>query len=94
MPKISGIQHPPDIRLEIRYPDFKMAGYLTKLLSGPSLISSHVCTLEVMSISNMHITYMIYWIWFNFHVYFGFQGRHDILYTYKRVKSLWKPGYT
>ena len=24
----------------------------------------------------------------------GFQGTHDVLYTYKRVNSPWKPGYS
>ena len=36
--RISSIWHPPDIRPEIRYPVFRMAGYPAKLLSGPSLI--------------------------------------------------------
>ena len=34
---ISGVRHPPDIRLKIRYPLFRMAGYPAKLPSGPSL---------------------------------------------------------
>ena len=27
-------------------------------------------------------------------VYHGFEGTHDVSCTYKRVHSLWKPGYT
>ena len=39
--RITGIRHPPDIRPDIRYLVFKMAGYLAKLLSGPSLFHSY-----------------------------------------------------
>ena len=27
-------------------------------------------------------------------MYPGFKGTHDVLYTYKKVHSPWKPGYT
>ena len=37
---LSGIWHPLDIRLEIRYPVFKMAEYLVGRISGKTVIQS------------------------------------------------------
>ena len=38
--RISGIRHPPDIRPDIRYPVFKMAGYPVGRISGKTAIRS------------------------------------------------------
>ena len=38
--EISGIRHPPDIRPDIRYPVFKMAGYPVGRISGKTAIRS------------------------------------------------------
>ena len=55
MSKISSIRLSPDIRPEIRYPVFKMAGYPAKLLSSPSLAKTLSCSGKGLS-GQMHST--------------------------------------